>query len=148
MAVHGSLHSYGRGSALGSHYRGSLDEVHCRCNRSVQSVSCFQVPPRGFFPDTAFGREQSNSTGGTLTRVAASFTGARRIHSVESVVITQQIFAQGEDGGARISLVDLQATNSTTSCASLVCSDYEAVAQKDQASTTDSTEWLRLRASE
>ena len=29
-----------------------------------------------FFPDPAFGREQSNSTGGTRTRVATSFTGA------------------------------------------------------------------------
>ena len=40
------------------------------------SESCFRVRPRGFFPDSAFGREQFNSTGGTHTRVAFSFTGA------------------------------------------------------------------------
>ena len=54
----------------------ALDEVHYRCDRTVQTASCFRVPPRGLFPDSAFGREQSNSTGGTRTRVAPSFTGA------------------------------------------------------------------------
>ena len=77
IVAHGSLRRLGSGSALGALFRGSLDGVHCRCNRTVQSGSCFRVPPHGFFPDPAFGREQSNSTGGTLTRMAASFTGAR-----------------------------------------------------------------------
>ena len=77
IAAPGSLRPYGRGSALGSHYRGSFDEVHGRYDRTVQTESCFRVRPRGFFPDPAFGREQSNSTGGIRTRVATSFTGAR-----------------------------------------------------------------------
>ena len=34
-----------------------------------------QVPPRGFIPDIPFGREPSNSTGGTFTRVASGFPG-------------------------------------------------------------------------
>jgi hypothetical protein len=46
--------------------------------RIVQPGSCFRVRPRGFFPDPAFGREPSHSTGGTRARVATSFTGARR----------------------------------------------------------------------
>jgi len=76
MAAPGSLRRSGSGSTLGYLFRGSFDEVHCRCHRTVQSASCFRVRPRGFFPDAAFGREQSNSTGGTRTRVATSFTGA------------------------------------------------------------------------
>ena len=72
----GSLRRSGSGSALGFLFRGSFDEVHCRCNRTVQSGSCFRVRPRSLCPDPAFGREQSNSTGGTLTRMAPSFTGA------------------------------------------------------------------------
>jgi len=35
-----------------------------------------QVQPRGLFPDISFGREPSNSTGGTFTHVAAGFPGA------------------------------------------------------------------------
>ena len=35
-----------------------------------------QVQPRGLFPDISFGREPSNSTGGTFTRVAPGFPGA------------------------------------------------------------------------
>lgn len=35
-----------------------------------------QVRPRGLFPDISFGREPSNSTGGTSTHVAAGFPGA------------------------------------------------------------------------
>ena len=48
---------------------GAFDAAHCRCNRIVQPVSCFRVPPHGFFPVTAFGREQSHSIGGTSIRV-------------------------------------------------------------------------------
>jgi hypothetical protein len=76
MTAPGSLRRSGSGSAPGSLFRGSSDEVHCRCDRTVQTASCFRVRPRGLFPDAAFGRQQSNSTGGTLTRVACSFTGA------------------------------------------------------------------------
>ena len=83
MTAPGSLRRSGSGSALGSLFRGSFDEVHCRCDRTVQSESCFRVQPRGFFPDSAFGREQSNSTGGTHTRVATSFTGAHPKNEVE-----------------------------------------------------------------
>jgi hypothetical protein len=39
-------------------------------------MSRLQVRPRGFFPDISFGREPSNSTGGTFTRVASGFPGA------------------------------------------------------------------------
>ena len=35
-----------------------------------------QVQPRGLFPDISFGREPSNSTGGTFTHMAAGFPGA------------------------------------------------------------------------
>ena len=77
IVAQGSLRRLASGSALGALFRGSLDGVHLRCNRTVQSESCFRVPPRGFFPDPAFGREQSNSTGRTRTRMATSFTGAR-----------------------------------------------------------------------
>ncbi len=36
-----------------------------------------QLQPRGLVPGISFGREPSNSTGGTFTRVAAGFPGAR-----------------------------------------------------------------------
>ena len=37
------------------------------------SADCVvRVRPRDFFPDAVFGREQSNSTGGTLTRAVAA----------------------------------------------------------------------------
>jgi len=36
-------------------FGGSFNKVHCRYNRIVQPVSCFRVPPHGFFPDPAFG---------------------------------------------------------------------------------------------
>ncbi|HEX4119602.1 MAG TPA: NADH-quinone oxidoreductase subunit M [Verrucomicrobiae bacterium] len=70
------------------------------------------------------------SVGVNPTESAAQIS---RIHSVESVVIAKQVFAQSEERGARISLADLHATND------------EALAQKNQASTTDSTEWTRLK---
>ena len=38
-----------------------------------------RLRPRGLIPDISFGREPSNSTGGTLTRVASGFPGARRV---------------------------------------------------------------------
>jgi len=38
---------------------------------------------RGFFPDISFGREPSNSTGGTFTRVASGFPGAHPNSEVE-----------------------------------------------------------------
>jgi hypothetical protein len=40
-------------------------------------MSRLRLRPRGFIPDIAFGREPSNSTGGTFTRVDASFSSAR-----------------------------------------------------------------------
>jgi hypothetical protein len=39
-------------------------------------MSRLQLQPRGFIPDIAFGREPSNSTGGTFTHVDASFPSA------------------------------------------------------------------------
>ena len=38
-----------------------------------------RLRPRGLIPGISFGREPSNSTGGTLTRVASGFPGARRV---------------------------------------------------------------------
>lgn len=35
-----------------------------------------QIQPHGLFPGISFGREPSNSTGGTFTHVAAGFPGA------------------------------------------------------------------------
>jgi hypothetical protein len=42
-----------------------------------------QVQPRGLFPDISFGREPSNSTGGTFTHVAAGFPGAHPNPAIE-----------------------------------------------------------------
>jgi len=53
-----------------------LDGVYFRYGLSVQKMPRLQVPPRGFIPDISFGREPSNSTGGTFTRVASGFPGA------------------------------------------------------------------------
>ena len=36
-----------------------------------------RLRPRGLIPGISFGREPSNSTGGTFTRVASGFPGAR-----------------------------------------------------------------------
>jgi hypothetical protein len=44
-----------------------------------------QVQPRGLFPDISFGREPSNSTGGTFTHVAAGFPGARPKPAIEKI---------------------------------------------------------------
>jgi hypothetical protein len=60
-----------------------LDEVHFRYGLLVQTMSRLRLRPRGFIPDIAFGREPSNSTGGTLTRVDASFSSAHPISEVE-----------------------------------------------------------------
>jgi hypothetical protein len=35
-----------------------------------------QLQPRGLIPSISFGREPSNSTGGTFTHVASGFSGA------------------------------------------------------------------------
>jgi len=35
-----------------------------------------RIQPRGLFLDISFGREPSNSTGGTFTHMAAGFPGA------------------------------------------------------------------------
>jgi hypothetical protein len=48
-----------------------------------------QVPPRGFIPDISFGREPSNSTGGTFTRVASGFPGALPNSEVELRVLAE-----------------------------------------------------------
>jgi len=42
----------------------------------VQTMSRLRLQPHGLIPDIAFGREPSNSTGGTFTRVVSGFPGA------------------------------------------------------------------------
>ena len=64
-------------------FRCSLDGVYFRYGLPVQTMSRLRLQPRGFIPDIAFGREPSNSTGGTLTRVDASFSSAHPISEVE-----------------------------------------------------------------
>ena len=49
-------------------------------------MSRLRLRPRGFIPDIAFGREPSNSTGGTLTHVDASFPSAHPSSAVKKVV--------------------------------------------------------------
>ncbi len=73
-----SLRHIGSDSAFRFYYfRCSLDEVHFRYGLLVQKMPRLWIPPRGFFPGISFGREPSNSTGGTFTRVASGFPGAR-----------------------------------------------------------------------
>ena len=64
-------------------FRCSLDGVYFRYGLPVQTMSRLRLRPRGFIPDIAFGREPSNSTGGTLTHVDASFPSARPSSAVE-----------------------------------------------------------------
>ena len=49
--------------------------VHFRYGPSVHLPE-LPTPPRGDAVEVVFRREQSNSTGGTLTRVPTNFTGA------------------------------------------------------------------------
>ena len=56
-------------------FRGSFDVVHFRYGSSVPFPQ-HPTPPRGDAVEFMFRREQSNSTGGTLTHARASFTGA------------------------------------------------------------------------
>ncbi len=50
-------------------------------------MSRLRLRPRGFIPDIAFGREPSNSTGGTFIRVDASFSSARPSSAVQKVFL-------------------------------------------------------------
>jgi hypothetical protein len=59
----------------GLHYRGSLDVVHLHYSLSVQSPNCFPLPTSRRDRRGTVGREPSNSTGGTLTRVRVSCAG-------------------------------------------------------------------------
>jgi hypothetical protein len=67
-------------------FRCSLDGVYFRYGLQVQSMSRLRLRPRGFIPDIAFGREPSNSTGGTFTRVDASFSSAHLNSEVEDAI--------------------------------------------------------------
>ena len=42
----------------------------------VQTMPRLRLRPHGLIPGIAFGREPSNSTGGTFTRVVSGFPGA------------------------------------------------------------------------
>ena len=57
------------GSLRGLHFRGSLDVVHLHYSLSVQFPNCFPLPTSRRDRHGAVGREPSNSTGGTFTRV-------------------------------------------------------------------------------
>lgn len=63
------------GSLRGLNYRGSLDVVHLHYSLPVQFPNCFPLPASRRDRHGAVGREPSNSTGGTLTRVRASCAG-------------------------------------------------------------------------
>jgi hypothetical protein len=67
-------------------YRCSSDEVYFRYGLPVQTMSRLRLRPRGFIPDIAFGREPSNSTGGTFTHVDASFPSAHLNSEVEDAI--------------------------------------------------------------
>jgi len=54
-----------------------------------------QVRSRGLFPDISFGREPSNSTGGTFTHVASGFPGAHPKTAIE------KFFQNGKPGFGR-----------------------------------------------
>jgi hypothetical protein len=68
-------------------FRCSLDGVYFRYGLPVQTMSRLRLRPRGFIPDIAFGREPSNSTGGTLTHVDASFPSAHPSSAVGKAVL-------------------------------------------------------------
>ena len=57
------------------HYRGSSDVVHLHYSLSVQYPNCFPLPASRRDRHGAVGREPSNSTGGTFTRVARHCAG-------------------------------------------------------------------------
>jgi len=63
---------------FGFHYRCPQppDGVHFHYGLSVQKMPRLRLRPRGLIPDISFGREPSNSTGGTFTRLASGFPGA------------------------------------------------------------------------
>lgn len=63
------------GSLRGLNFRGSLDVVHLHYSLSVQIPNCFPLPTSRWDRHGAVGREPSNSTGGTFTRVRASCAG-------------------------------------------------------------------------
>ncbi len=55
--------------------------VHSHCDLTVRLKRLLPTPPHGDAVGTVFGGEQPNSTGGTLTRVDATSTGAPRFAS-------------------------------------------------------------------
>lgn len=81
----GGLRLTERGSAYLQfvEFRGSFDVVHFRYGPSVH-LPQLPTPPRGDAVEVVFRREQSNSTGGTLTHVHASFPGAGSVGSCKS----------------------------------------------------------------
>ena len=73
-----SLRHLHRGSAFRFYlFRCSFDGVHFHYGLLVQKMPRLRLRPRGFIPGISFGREPSNSTGGTFTLVASGFPGAR-----------------------------------------------------------------------
>lgn|GEM_PF-2587876 len=58
-------------------FRCPLGGVHFHYGLLVQKMPRLWIQPRGLIPGISFGREPSNSTGGTFTGVASGFPGAR-----------------------------------------------------------------------
>jgi hypothetical protein len=87
------------GSLRSLNYRGSLDVVHLHYSLSVQFPNCFPLPASRRDRLGAVGREPSNSTGGTLTRVRASCTGccAGTIQGKERSALTLTLSPRGEE---------------------------------------------------
>jgi hypothetical protein len=73
-----SLRLMRRGSAFRFYSsRCSSDGVHVHYGLLVQKMPRLRLRPRDLIPGISFGREPSNSTGGTFTHMASGFPGAR-----------------------------------------------------------------------
>ena len=62
----------------------------------VQTMPRLRLRPHGLIPGIAFGREPSNSTGGTFTRVVSDFPGALLKTAMEERTATRLGQREGE----------------------------------------------------
>ena len=73
--------------------------VHVYYGLLVQTMPRLRLRPHGLIPDIAFGREPSNSTDGTFTRVVSGFPGARLKTEMEERNAPRRGQREGKPGG-------------------------------------------------